>query len=81
MPAQPGRGHELMLTETTHREVRVKTLSAQFPLEPLTNEYAYHRAIAILDRLFLMRREKNREELAYFRALAQMASDYECENA
>ena len=53
-------------------------LVAAFPLAPIENEVAYSRAIAVLDRLFLLRREKSRDESDYFRALARLAHEYEC---
>jgi antitoxin component HigA of HigAB toxin-antitoxin module len=69
-----------MLTEASRRNLCVKRLEAHFPLEPINDEYSYSQAIEILDRLFLLRREKNREEIEYFRALAQFAFEYECNN-
>ena len=50
---------------------------AAFPLVPIEDECSYSRAIEILDRLFLLNREKNRDESDYFRALAEIACEYE----
>jgi hypothetical protein len=67
-----------MLTKASYREVRTRPCLAHVPLEPIIDEQSYSRAIEILDRLFLLRREKNRQEVEYFRALAQFAYEYEC---
>ena len=67
-----------MLTETFAARTAVRELVAAFPLEPIEDERSYPRAIEILDRLFLLDREKNRDESEYFRALAQIAYEYEC---
>ena len=67
-----------MFTETLQRERRCRQFVADFPLEPIEDENSYQRAIEILDRLFHLRREKDREEIEYFKAIAQMAYEYEC---
>ena len=56
-------------------------LEARLPLEPIQDDDAYARAIAVLDRMFHLNREKNREESEYFRMLAQFAYEYECVNS
>ncbi len=55
-------------------------LEANLPLEPIQDHDTYARAIAVLDRMFHLKREKNREESAYFCMLAQLAHEYECVN-
>ena len=67
-----------MLTDTWHREVCVRPWTSRFPLEPIVDDHDYRQAIAVLDRLFLLGHEKSREESEYFRALAQLAHEYEC---
>jgi antitoxin component HigA of HigAB toxin-antitoxin module len=62
----------------SYREVRTRQVVPDFPLEPIDDEHSYRRAIEILDRLFLLHREKTHDENEYFRALAQMAYEYEC---
>jgi hypothetical protein len=77
-----------MLIETARREGceisrrggRFSELAAVFPLAPIKDDVAYSRAIAILDRLFLLNREKSRDESDYFRVLAQLAYEYECQS-
>jgi hypothetical protein len=71
------RAPELMLTETARRKGCFGKLVAAFPLAPIEDERSYSRAIEILDRLFCLNRDKNRDEIAYFRALAQIAFEYE----
>ena len=66
-----------MFTKMLRRDGRLGELMAAFPLARIEDEYSYSRAIEILDRLFLLNREKNREESEYFRALAEFASEYE----
>jgi antitoxin component HigA of HigAB toxin-antitoxin module len=59
------------------KDGRLGELMAAFPLAPIEDEHSYSRAIEILDRLFLLNREKNRDESDYFRALAEIACQYE----
>ena len=66
-----------MCTKTLRRDARLGELMAAFPLAPIEDECSYSRAIEILDRLFLLKREKNRDESDYFRTLAELASNYE----
>jgi hypothetical protein len=66
-----------MLTDCPRRECCFDELVAAFPLAPLEDDRSYSRAIAILDRLFLLNRDMNRDEIDYFRALAQIAYEYE----
>ena len=66
-----------MFTKTPWREGRLGDLMSAFPLAPIEDERSYSRAIEILDRLFLLNREKNRDESDYFRALAEIAYQYE----
>jgi antitoxin component HigA of HigAB toxin-antitoxin module len=66
-----------MFTKTLRRGDRLAELMAAFPLAPIENEHSYSLAIEILDRLFLLNREKNRDESDYFRALAEIAYQYE----
>jgi antitoxin component HigA of HigAB toxin-antitoxin module len=66
-----------MFTKTLRRDGYLGELMAAFPLARIEDEFSYSRAIEILDRLFLLNREKNREESEYFRVLAEFASEYE----
>ena len=66
-----------MFTKTLRREASLGEWMAAFPLAPIEDDLAYSRAIEILDRLFLLNREKNRDESDYFRTLAQLAYEYE----
>ncbi len=66
-----------MFTKTLRRDGCLGELVAEFPLAPIEDERSYSRAIEILDRLFLLNREKDRNESDYFRALAQYAYEYE----
>jgi antitoxin component HigA of HigAB toxin-antitoxin module len=67
-----------MITQSSHGKVRARQPEALLPLEPIRDEHSYRQAIEILDRLFLLRREKSHDEVEYFRALAQIAYEYEC---
>jgi hypothetical protein len=67
-----------MLIEACYRQLRTRKSVPDFPLEPVHDESSYSQAVEILDRLFLLPREKTPREMAYFRALAQMAYEYEC---
>ena len=66
-----------MFTKAVRREDCLREWMAAFPLAPIEDDYTYSRAIEILDRLFLLNREKNRDESDYFRKLAQFAYEYE----
>ena len=66
-----------MFTKTLRRESCLNDWMAAFPLAPITDDRTYSRAIEILDRLFVLNREKDRDESDYFRALAQLAYEYE----
>ena len=66
-----------MFTKTLRRDCRLGELMAAFPLAPIEDDWSYSRAIEILDRLFLLNREKNRVESDYFRELAEIAYQYE----
>jgi antitoxin component HigA of HigAB toxin-antitoxin module len=68
-----------MLTETSRRGDCYSEFVAAFPLAPIEDEVSYSRAMEILDSLFLLNREKNRDESDYFRALAQIVYEYECQ--
>jgi antitoxin component HigA of HigAB toxin-antitoxin module len=50
------------------------------PLSPIEDERSYERAMQVLDRLFLLKREQNRDEREYFRALAEIVYEYESQN-
>ena len=52
-------------------------LCSNFPLAPIEDEGSYSAALEILDRLFALDDLRTPAELEYFRALAQMASEYE----
>jgi len=52
-------------------------LAAEFPLAAIVDDHSYRRAIKILDRLFARDEQRTPGELAYFRELARIASDYE----
>jgi antitoxin component HigA of HigAB toxin-antitoxin module len=66
-----------MFTSTLRRGSCLKEWMAAFPLAPIEDDCTYSRAIEILDRLFHLNREKDRDESDYFRALAQLAYEYE----
>jgi antitoxin component HigA of HigAB toxin-antitoxin module len=66
-----------MLTETSRRGSSYGELVAAFPLASIEDERSYSRAMEILDSLFLLDREKTRDESDYFRALAQIVYEYE----
>jgi antitoxin component HigA of HigAB toxin-antitoxin module len=66
-----------MLTETSRRGGCYGELVAAFPLAPIEDECSYSLAMEILDSLFLLDREKNRDESDYFRELAQIVYEYE----
>ncbi len=63
--------------KSPRREGCLGELVAPFPLAPIEDERSYACAIQVLDRLFLLNREKNRHESDYFQALAQFAYEYE----
>ncbi len=66
-----------MFTKTVQREDCLDELMDAFPLASIKDERSYSRAIEILDRLFLLNREMDRNESDYFRTLAQFAYEYE----
>ena len=59
------------------RGLEFAELVARFPLGPIADDATYRSAIAILDRLFALDKRRTPAELAYFRALARLARDYE----
>ena len=52
-------------------------LCSKFPLIPIEDDGWYQAALEILDRLFALDDRRTPAELEYFRALAQMAYEYE----
>lgn len=66
-----------MHAETSRSDGSFGILVVAFPLTSIDDELSYSRAIEILDRLFLLDREQNREERDYFRSLAEFAYEYE----
>jgi hypothetical protein len=55
-------------------------LVSRFPLRPLEDDDSYQAAIEILDRLYELDRRQTQDELDYFRALANLAFNYERAN-
>jgi hypothetical protein len=66
-----------MHIEFSRKEWRFAALVDAVPLDPIEDKGCYARAIQILDRLFLLKREQNPDERDYFRALAQIVYEYE----
>jgi hypothetical protein len=66
-----------MRTECSLQEWRFAELVDAVPLNPIEDECSYTRAMQLLDRLFVLERQQNHEEIAYFRALAQIVYEYE----
>ena len=66
-----------MRTEFSSQEWRFAELVDAVPLDPIEDERSYTRAMQLLDRLFLLERQQTHEEIAYFRALAQIVYEYE----
>jgi antitoxin component HigA of HigAB toxin-antitoxin module len=62
------------------RHYRFPEFVTEFPLKPIADDRSYRSAIKILDRLFARDDHKTPSELEYFRALAELASEYECEH-
>ena len=56
-------------------------LARELPLRPIRDEAHYRRAIAVLDRLFTLGREKAPGERRYFEALARLACEFETARA
>jgi antitoxin component HigA of HigAB toxin-antitoxin module len=52
-------------------------LCSIFPLAPIENDDSYQAALEILDRLFALDDRRTQDQLDYFRALAQITSEYE----
>jgi hypothetical protein len=59
------------------RDCESAELIAEFPLSPINDDYAYSRAIAVLDRLFESGDGRTPAETEYFHALAKLACEYE----
>lgn len=55
----------------------VSEVGLRFPLTPIEDDGSYHAAIEVLDRLFALDDRQTRAESAYFRALAEIAFEYE----
>jgi hypothetical protein len=62
------------------RDRRFLELVSHFPLKPITDDHSYRSAIKILDRLFTRDDHRTPGEVEYFRALAELACEYEHEN-
>jgi hypothetical protein len=52
-------------------------VGSRFPLTPIEDDSSYHAALKILDRLFALDDRQTRAESEYFRALAEIAFEYE----
>ena len=52
-------------------------LCSRFPLAPIENDDSYQAALEILDGLFALDDRRTQDQLDYFRALAQLTSEYE----
>jgi antitoxin component HigA of HigAB toxin-antitoxin module len=59
------------------RDPRFLELVSEFPLTPIADDRSYRSAIKILDRLFDRDDHRTASEVAYFLALAILASEYE----
>lgn len=66
-----------MHTKLSPREWRFAELVDAVPLNPIEDERSYARAMQLLDRLFLLERKQNSDEIAYFQVLAQIVYEYE----
>ncbi len=60
--------------------LKFEDLVSEFPLLPIEDDDSYRTAISILDRLFLRDDRRTPAEIRYFRALAQIAFEYELEH-
>jgi hypothetical protein len=54
-----------------------RELIAEYPLAPISDDRAYSRAIAILDRLFDLGDRRTPAEMEFFHKLAILACEYE----
>jgi hypothetical protein len=52
-------------------------VSSRFPLTPIEDDGSYQAAVEVLDRLFELDDRQTHAESEYFRALAQIAFEYE----
>jgi hypothetical protein len=66
-----------MLIERSSKKWHLAALVDAVPLGPIEDECSYARAIQVLDRLFLLKRDQNRAEREYFRSLAEVVYEYE----
>ncbi len=59
------------------RNAEFLEICLKFPLAPIEDETSYRAAVEILDRLFTRDEPRTPDESDFFRALAELAAEYE----